>query len=95
MIVLNPGSRYLKLGLANHAFPVLIPHCLAKPSRSAQFNSTDAREEWQIDEDEVDERLTQRYKQSRRKPPPNVYQSVRGDLQTIQLLTPFLLVNEL
>lgn len=80
MIVLNPGSRYLKLGLANQAFPILIPHCLAKPSDSPQFASTDPREDWQLDEDELDDRLTQRYKQSRKKPPPNIYQSVSASV---------------
>ena len=76
VIVINPGSRYLKIGLANQAFPSLIPHCLAKPFTAPQFASSDPRNEWSVDEDEVQARLTARYKQSRKKPPPNIYQSV-------------------
>ena len=66
----------MKIGLANQAFPKLIPHVLARPSKSPNFDSTDPRNDWEIDEDEVHERIGERYRQSRRKPPPNIYQSV-------------------
>ena len=76
MIVIQPGSRYMKIGFASQAFPHVVPHVLAKPSTKPDFESTDERNEWQIDEDQVQERIAQRYKQARRKPPANIYQSV-------------------
>jgi hypothetical protein len=36
IIVLQPGSRYLKIGLASEAFPKNIPHVIAKKSNSLQ-----------------------------------------------------------
>lgn len=67
----------MKIGFANQAFPHIVPQVLAKTSATPQFDSTDERNAWEIDEDEIHERIAQRYRQSRRKPPPNVYQSVR------------------
>lgn len=76
MIVIQPGSRFMKIGFANQAFPLIVPHVLAKSSLTSKFSSTDPRNEWEVDEDEVQERITERYRQARRKPPPNIYQSV-------------------
>lgn len=66
----------MKIGFASQAFPQIVPHVLAKHSSSSKFASTDPRNEWQVDEDEIQERITERYRQARRKPPPNIYQSV-------------------
>lgn len=82
----------MKIGFANQAFPKIVPHVLAKKTSSPQFDSTDERNSWQLDEDEIQERITQRYRQSRRKPPPNIYQSVKTGYNPVQLT---LLVNKL
>lgn len=66
----------MKIGFANQAFPHIVPQVLAKPNSKPEFDSTDERNDWQIDEDEIHERIAKRYRQSRRKPPPNIYQSV-------------------
>ena len=66
----------MKIGFANQAFPHIVPQVLAKPSATPQFDSTDEKNGWEVDEDEVHERIAQRYRLSRRKPPPNIYQSV-------------------
>ena len=72
----------MKIGFANQAFPHIVPHVLAKPSKgSSNFNSTDERNDWTVDEDEIQEKIAQRYRQSRRKPPPNIYQSVNLKLK--------------
>ena len=68
----------MKIGFANQAFPHIVPHVLAKPSNTPEFDSTDERNNWTVDEEEIQERIAQRYRQSRRKPPPNIYQSVRN-----------------
>lgn len=59
----------------------MIPHVLARPSQRPKYESTDPRNEWEIDEDDVLERIGERYRQSRRKPPPNIYQSVKSIIQ--------------
>ena len=87
VIVLQPGSRYMKIGFANQAFPHIVPHVLAKSTTSPQFESTDERNDWQMDEDEIEEKIAQRYRQSRRKPPPNIYQSVRIGLIFVMFFT--------
>lgn len=67
----------MKIGFANQAFPHIVPHVLAKSTSSPEFDSTDERNNWLLDENEILERIAQRYRQSKRKPPPNIYQSVR------------------
>lgn len=65
----------MKIGFANQAFPQLVPHVLARSSVSGRENGE--KFDWSVDEDAVQERIAQRYRQSRRKPPPNIYQSVK------------------
>lgn len=67
----------MKIGFASQAFPHIVPHVLAKRSTKPEFESTDERNDWQIDEEQVQDRIAQRYKQARRKPPTNIYQSVK------------------
>ena len=67
----------MKIGFASQAFPHIVSHVLAKASIKPEFDSTDERNDWQIDEEQVQERISQRYKQARRKPPSNIYQSVK------------------
>lgn len=75
----------MKIGLASQAFPHIVPHVLAKSSNGApEFDSTDERNTWNVEEEVIQERIAQRYRQSRRKPPPNIYQSVNFHLFHIQ-----------
>ena len=47
----------MKIGFANQAFPHIVPQVLAKPNSKPEFDSTDERNDWQIDEDEIHERI--------------------------------------
>jgi actin-related protein 8 len=77
-VVIQPGSRFLKIGFAKDAFPKIIPHVVAYKSRAMDVDTDgdDEEEEWELGEDELKEHLAARHKSLKRKPPPNVYQSL-------------------
>lgn len=83
VITLQYGAENVKIGLSKDPFPKLIPCLLAKKERkmmnsqnvdkkknSTIMNSCDCTLE------EFQELLTSRYKQAKKKPPPNLYQSI-------------------
>ena len=75
MIVLQPGSRFLKVGRATDAFPVMIPHVLARPASEPYIQVAESAMP-SLDPDQVSEQLQIRSKQAKKKAPSNVYQSV-------------------
>lgn len=78
-VVIQPGSRFLKIGFAKDAFPKIIPHVIAYKSNAMDLDTDHQdydEEEWELGEDELKEHLAARHKSLKRKPPPNVYQSL-------------------
>ena len=80
VIVLQLGSRFLKLGTANQAFPTVIPHVVAYPSRAHEkaVHIEDVRNDWELPAPDIQAKLGQRHKQSKKKPPPNIYNSMNN-----------------
>jgi hypothetical protein len=72
VIVLQYGSRTFKISIAKDALPRSIPHVIAHRAELPSEEYLAA----ELTEEVLDERLTQRYKQARKKPPPNIYTSL-------------------
>lgn len=77
-IVIQPGSRNLKIGLAKDAFPKIIPHVIArKVDETAMDLVTEEDGIWRLEADELKDALALRNKLSRKKQPPNIYASLQ------------------
>lgn len=83
-IVIQYGSRNLKVGMARDALPRTIPHVIAHRGLHCPAMRMEAEEGCTIQEEQLQERLTQRYRQAKKKPPPNIYQSILGHNETVR-----------
>lgn len=72
-IVIQPGSRYLKIGLAKDAFPKLVPHVIARKSQSMFPLEPPS---WSLPAEDLKAALQERNKQAKKKSPPNIYTSI-------------------
>jgi len=86
VIVLELGSRYLKLGFSNQAFPITIPHVIAYPSKNHEkaVEIDDIRNSWELSAQEIQTKLGHRHKQSKKKPPPNIYNSMTNYNRSVE-----------
>lgn len=77
-IVIQVGSKFLKIGLAKDAFPKIIPHVIAyKWSDEMMLGDQEGDDEmWGLGEHELKDYLSRRHKIIKRKPPPNIYASI-------------------
>ena len=73
ILVIQYGSRNVKIGTARDALPRVVPQVIAH--RNAGFKGVEWPSE-ELPEEELQERLALRYKQARKKPPPNIYSSL-------------------
>jgi len=76
--VIQPGSRFLKIGRARDAFPKVIPHVIAKKQTGMDTESTIDGEYWRLPAEDLKEALAARNKQARKKQPPNIYASLQA-----------------
>lgn len=81
VITLQYGSENIKIGLSKDPFPKLIPCLLAKKevisSQSIKDDDLNViKSPHHITSEEFQELLTTRYKQTKKKSPPNLYQSI-------------------
>lgn len=73
ILVIQYGSRNVKIGMARDALPRIVPQTIAY--RNACFRALEWTGEG-VPEEELQERLALRYKLARKKPPPNIYSSL-------------------
>lgn len=74
-IVLQYGSRHFKVGFARDALPRTSPQVIAH--RNATFDPLVWPEETHVvPEEELSDRLAGRYRNAKKKPPPNIYTSL-------------------
>ncbi|KAI7905787.1 uncharacterized protein BX663DRAFT_500910 [Cokeromyces recurvatus] len=85
IIVIHPGSRNLRIGLASEAFPISIPHVIARRYNTSLFTNTTQVDETSMDKEKYDEALNEirgelkwRMKNAKRRAVPNAEGQVIG-----------------
>lgn len=87
IIVCHLGSRHFRIGLTRDALPRVIPTVIAhRPTAIAEHDSSSKSHldsNAHMSEEELSERLAQRYKTAKKKPPPNIYTALISHNKTV------------
>jgi hypothetical protein len=83
VVVIHPGSNFLKIGLASDAFPKIVPHVIAKPSTRKEYELNMEEYPENINEDDennpivdIEEILKLKLQAAKKRVPPNMHNQV-------------------